>query len=61
MVAYTPFAVHLEKMRNHLHLKLDNNAKIRSFAPIGIQLREMHSPKGYLHNCKHPIKFQDFH
>ena len=57
----TPFAVHLEKIRNHLHYMSDNNAKIRSFAPIGIQLREMHSPQGYLHNCKHSIKFQDFH
>ena len=25
----------------------DNNAKIRSFAPIGDQLREMHPPQGY--------------
>ena len=35
----------------------DNNAKIRSFAAIGIQLREMHPLQGYLHNCKHSIKF----
>ena len=47
-----------KKIRNHLPLKSDNNAKIRSFATIDIQLREMH---GYLHNCKHSIKFQDFH
>ena len=39
----------------------DNNAKIRLFAPIGIQLHELHPPQGYLHNCKHSIKFQDFH
>ena len=61
LIAITPFAVHLEKIRNHLHLKSDNNAKIRSFALIGIQLREMHPLQGYLHNCKHSIKFQDFH
>ena len=24
-------------------------------------LREMHPLQGYLHNCKHSIKFQDFH
>ena len=58
ILTYTPFAVHLEKIRNHLHQKSDNNAKIRSFAPIDIQLREMQRPQGYLHNCKHSIKFQ---
>ena len=55
----TPFAVHLEKIRNHSHQTADNNAKIRSFAPIDIQLREMYPQQGYLHNCKHSIKFQD--
>ena len=34
----TPFVFHLEKMLNHLHEKSDNNAKIRSYAPIGIKL-----------------------
>ena len=57
----TPFAVHLEKICNHLHLTSDKNAKIGSFAPIGIQLCKMHPPQGYLHNCKHSIKFEDFH
>ena len=59
--ASTPFVVHLEKIGNHLHLKSDNNAKICSIAPIGIQLRDMHPQQGYLHNCKHSIKSQDFH
>ena len=58
---FTPFATHFDNLRNHLHSKSDNNAKIRSFAPIDIQLRDMHPPKGYLNNCKHSIKFQDFH
>jgi len=31
---------------------------VSSFAPIGIQLREMHPPQGYLHNCKHSIQKQ---
>ena len=43
----TSFAVHFEKIRNHLLYKSDNNAKMRSFVPIGIQLREMHPPQGY--------------
>ena len=38
---FTPFAVHLEKRGNHLHSKSDNNAKIRSIAPIGIQMRQV--------------------
>ena len=57
----TSVAVHLEKRRIHFLYRSDNNAKMRSFAPIGIQLREMHPPQGYLHDCKHSIKFQDFH
>ena len=58
--AITPLAVHLEKIRNHLHQKSENNAEIRSFAPIGIQLREMHPLQGYLHIANIQLSFNTF-
>ena len=34
---------------------------MRKYVHLRIQLLEMHPQQGYLHNCKHSIKFQDFH